>query len=290
MVVVSPATAADKDTYASAESVVNELYELVTFGPGTTPDWDQVRALFIDEAVIVLRTSRTSTSVFDVEGFVGDFVAFIEDRDVVNTGFAEKIVRTKAMVFGDIAHVLVLYTAEIPGSGRGPHPGVDSFQLIQKDDRWWIASVVNEIPTSDRPVPVALQDGSAGEAGVREAMEGLSAATAPDGGGPDAYAEMLAGDFARWTVGSEIINDRDGWVGGMRTWWDDGWRVSGREENLLELLIRDGFAFTRRIVTETYTGPDGETSSATAALAEVWVQEGEGWKLVLVNVHPTPQE
>ena len=286
----SPAAASDEKKYASAEAVVNELYDLVTFGPGTTPDWDQVRALFITEAVVVLRTTRTETSVFDVEGFVADFVAFIEGRDVDKSGFAEKIVRTKGTVFGDIAHFFVLYTAEIPGSGRGPQFGVDSFQLVQRDGRWWIASIVNEIPMADRPIPTQLQDGTAGEAGVREAMERLSAATAPDGGGPDAYAEILSADFARWTVGSELINDRDSWVEGMGTWWDDGWRVGGREESLLELLIRDGFAFTRRVVTETYTGPGGDTSAATAALAEVWVQEGDAWKLLLVNVHPTPQE
>ena len=277
------------DPHASAEGVVGELYRLVTFGAGQVPDWDRVRALFLEDAVIVLRTGREATSVFDVEGFVGDFVSFIENANVKESGFAEKIVRTQPMVFGDIAHVLVLYTAEIPGSGRGPQYGVDSFQLVRKDGRWWIASVVNEIPTGDRAIPVQLQGGTAGEAGVREAMEHLSAATAPEGGGPDAYAELLAADFARWTVGSDVVNNRDDWVEGMRTWWVDGWRVSAREDNILELTIRGGFAFTRRIATETYAGPDGDTSTATAALAEVWVQEGNAWKLLLVNVHPLPQ-
>ena len=45
----------------SAEGVVEELYELVTFQAGTTPDWDVVRSLFLPEAVVVLRTSRTET-------------------------------------------------------------------------------------------------------------------------------------------------------------------------------------------------------------------------------------
>jgi hypothetical protein len=290
VILASPPAASEEGPYASAESVVNELYDLVTFGEGEVPEWDRVRALFLPEAVIVLRTSREATSVFDVDGFIGDFVAFIENANVKTTGFAERIVRTKPVVFGDIASFLVLYTAEIPGSGRGPQFGVDSFQLVQRDGRWWIASIVNEIPLADRPVPVQLQDGTVGEAGVREAMARLSASTAPEGGGPDAYAQTLAGDFARWTVGSDVINDRDAWVEGMRTWWVDGWRVSGREENLLELSTRDGFAFTRRVVTETYVGPEGESTVATAALAEVWVQEGDAWKLLLVNVHPMPQE
>jgi hypothetical protein len=154
-----PRTVGAEDApFSDAQSVVDKLYQLVTFDPGTTPDWDQVRALFIDEAVIVLRTSRTETSVFSVDGFVGDFVAFIERAKVEETGFVERIIRTKPLVFGDIAHILVLYEVQIPGSERGPQQGVDSFQLIRKNDRWWIASVVNEIPMADRPVPAELKE------------------------------------------------------------------------------------------------------------------------------------
>ena len=73
------------------------------------------------------------------------------------TGFEEKIVKMKTMEFGDIAHVLVLYTAQIPGVMKAPQEGVDSFHLIRKDGRWWIVSILNEIPTKDRPKPEELR-------------------------------------------------------------------------------------------------------------------------------------
>jgi len=146
-----------KEPFQTAEGLVTALYESVTFEAGSTPDWDHVRSMFIDEAVIVLRTSRQDTTVFSVEGFVGDFVTFIERADAGRTGFSERIIRTRPMVFGDIAHVLVLYEASIPGSLRPPQQGVDSFSLIRKHGRWWIAAVTNEIPTPDRPVPLELR-------------------------------------------------------------------------------------------------------------------------------------
>lgn len=149
---------AEDTPYDTAEGVVDEFYRLVTFGPGTTPDWDQVRALFLPEAVVVVRTSRTETGVFSVDGFVQDFGNFIERANVGETGFAETIVRKKPLVFGDIGHFLVLYEAQIPGSGRGPQQGVDSFQVIRKNGRWWIASIVNEIPMADRPLPSELTE------------------------------------------------------------------------------------------------------------------------------------
>ena len=141
----------------TAEGVVTRLYELVTFPAGTTPDWDEVRSLFIEEAVIVLRTSRTGSTVFSVEGFVGDFVRFIEQANVEQTGFVERIVRMEPLVFRDIAHVWVLYEASIPGSGRPPQQGVDSFQLIKVDNEWRIASVTNDLPNADYPVPPPLR-------------------------------------------------------------------------------------------------------------------------------------
>lgn len=151
------AAQAEGEPTRSAEGTVAELYDLVTFEADSGPDWGRVRSLFIDEAVIVLRTGRDSTTVFSVDGFVADFVAFIEQRDVMRTGFKEEIVRMQPMVFGDMANVLVLYEASIPGSDRGPQQGVDNFVLIRKHDRWKIVAVTNEIPTEGRPVPEALR-------------------------------------------------------------------------------------------------------------------------------------
>ena len=143
---------------STAEGLVSELYKSVTFPSGTTPDWNKVRAMFLPDAVVVLRTSRDKATVFSVDGFVEDFVAFIERAGAQKTGFAERIIRAKPAVFRDIAHVLVLYEARIPGSPRPPQQGVDSFELIRKDGRWWIVSITNDLPTPDHPIPPELRN------------------------------------------------------------------------------------------------------------------------------------
>ena len=154
---VQAQTSSEENPLSTAEGVVTELYQLVTFEAGSTPDWEKVRSLFIDEAVIVLRTSRENITIFSVQGFIDDFVNFIERFHAEKTGFVEEIKRTKSMVFGDMAHILVLYEASIPGSKMPPQQGVDSFSLINKDGRWWIAAITNEIPTPDNPVPAELR-------------------------------------------------------------------------------------------------------------------------------------
>jgi hypothetical protein len=142
----------------SPEGVVNELYKLVTFESGHTPDWNQVKSLFIDQAVIVLRTSRENTTIFSVQGFVDDFVNFIEKYNAEQTGFKEEIKRMNSKFFGDTAHIFVLYEASIPGLKSPPQQGVDSFLLIKKEGRWWIVAITNEIPKPDMPVPPDLFD------------------------------------------------------------------------------------------------------------------------------------
>jgi hypothetical protein len=118
--------------------------------------WDSVRSLFLDQAVIVLRTSRDQTTIFSVDGFVNDFNQFIDRANIVKTGFEEKIINMKTAVMGDMAHAFVLYEAHIPGSGRSPQQGVDSFSFIRKEGRWWIVAITNEIPSPNKPVPVDL--------------------------------------------------------------------------------------------------------------------------------------
>lgn len=121
---------------------------------------------------------------------------------------------------------------------------------------------------------------------VIKTMNLLSETTAPNGKGADEYGSYLSNDFSRWTIGSSITNNKKKWVEGVREWFDEGWRVSEREQQNLEILIMNGFAHTRRIVTETYLGPKDDISMSKAALAEIWVKENGKWLLYRVNVHP----
>ena len=136
-------------------------------------------------------------------------------------------------------------------------------------------------------MPVAAQNSwDTEQLQVLEAIERLSATTAPDGAGADAYSAILDDEFSRWTIGSEVINQKRAWVQGIREWFADGWRVSDRQSQHLEILMRGDFAYTRRVVEETYSGPEGEQSVLAAALAEVWVRREKEWLLLFVNVHP----
>ncbi len=140
------------------EDIVSELYRLISVTPGDTTDWEAVRELFIPEAVIVLRVSKDATQTFSLQGWIDDFIAFNERARVTERGFSEQIIRMETTVFRDIANVFVLYEASILDSPRPPTLGVDSIDLIRRDGRWWIVSIVNDLPTPEHPIPARLQD------------------------------------------------------------------------------------------------------------------------------------
>ncbi len=142
--------------YSTPEDVVRELYRLVTIEKGQETDWEQVRNLYLPQAVIVLRVSKDASQVFDVQGWIDDFVAWNLKAKVKDTGFSEKIVTMKPRVFRDIANVFVLYEASITGADRPPTRGIDSIELVKKDGRWWIAAITNDIVNAENPAPAEL--------------------------------------------------------------------------------------------------------------------------------------
>ena len=134
------------------------LYASVTFEPGTVPDWDFVRTFFLPGAVIAARQTRTSMGVLDVDAFIAWFAADVEKHKMKERGFEESVEKLKLTEFGDMAHCFVVYKARFKTPENQPGQlGLDSFGLVKKDGRWWIASITNDVVTPDRPLPEELR-------------------------------------------------------------------------------------------------------------------------------------
>lgn len=141
-----------KDAFKTPQSTLAELYKAVSFGPGNVPDWDKVKtSFFLPEAVIVLRTGREKMSVIDRDGFANLFIHDIKKYKLDKTGFQEKLLSQKMTIFGNIAHCFAVYEASVSGGVK--QRGFDSFQFFKKDGRWWIVSIVNDVPTPGNPIP-----------------------------------------------------------------------------------------------------------------------------------------
>lgn len=137
----------------SVEQVVRDVYDLVSWTDGNTPDWEVVREVFIPEAIVVLRYPP-DLKVMSVDGFLLDWLRFENQLAGAGVrGFRETVTSVMTTEFGDVAHVHVVYETRIPDMGRPAQPGVDLWSLIRMKGQWKVVSVVNELPRDNLPVP-----------------------------------------------------------------------------------------------------------------------------------------
>jgi 6-phosphogluconolactonase/glucosamine-6-phosphate isomerase/deaminase len=142
-----------KSWYNSPEELIMDIYISVSAKNSESVDWRKVRSFFVDEAVVVLRTSRDKSTQFSADGFIQDFRDFYQNEQVKANGFSEKILKMKSMTYKDIAFITTVYSAAIPGIQRPPTQGVDLWLLAKKDGLWKIISVVNEVIPAGEVLP-----------------------------------------------------------------------------------------------------------------------------------------
>ena len=112
------------------EIMVRQIYREVSSDGEIMPDWDRVRSFFVEEALIVLRTSREGSTQFTLEEFIQDFNSFYQNPVLENSGFREEVLHVKSHVYHDIAFIGVVYEAKILNSERPPQKGTDFWLLF----------------------------------------------------------------------------------------------------------------------------------------------------------------
>jgi 6-phosphogluconolactonase/glucosamine-6-phosphate isomerase/deaminase len=137
----------------SPEDLIKDIYVAVSGKNSEAVDWQKVKSMFLDEAVVVLRTSKDKSTQFTVDGFIQDFKDFYQIPEVKANGFAEKILSMKTMVYKDIAFIGTVYSAAVTGSQRPPSRGVDLWILSRHNGQWKIASIVNEVIPAGQELP-----------------------------------------------------------------------------------------------------------------------------------------
>jgi hypothetical protein len=139
--------------YKTPEELIRDIYVTVSAEKSEAVNWQKVRSMFNDEAVIILRTSRDKSTQFTVDGFIQDFMDFYSTPEVMANGFGEEILNMKIMEYKDIAFIATVYSAAITGSQRPPTRGIDLWLLDRKDGLWKITSVVNEVIPAGQELP-----------------------------------------------------------------------------------------------------------------------------------------
>ena len=139
-------TEARPEDVASPEAIVDAAYAAIGRRPGEFIDWTRFRSLFLPEARLIPNLEQTNGRFRVLTP--DDFTVWIDDfnRQVVATpndrGFYEVGVHNVVERYGDIAHVMSTYVKHFHGDDRVLGRGINSFQLVNRDGRWWIVGIV----------------------------------------------------------------------------------------------------------------------------------------------------
>ena len=133
---------------ASVDSVVAALYDTISGPAGKPRDWDRLRSLFRPEGRLVVH-GPAKTTILTVEDYIGRTTPVF-----AKTGFFESEVSRKTEQFGLIAHVFSTYqSVHAPEDAKPFQRGINSIQLINDGQRWWVESLVWQAESDSTPLP-----------------------------------------------------------------------------------------------------------------------------------------
>jgi hypothetical protein len=137
----------------SLDTIILALYATVSGPAGTERDTPRMRDLFMPGAHLV-RTSIAEdgtplAKVMDVESYVQDTADYFRLN-----GFYEVEIARRTDLFGQIAQVFSTYEARNDPGEAGPFKrGINSIQLFNDGQRWWIVNMLWDNERDDNPLP-----------------------------------------------------------------------------------------------------------------------------------------
>ena len=144
---------------ASPEAIVNAAYESLLRSPGENFDWDRFRSLFLPEAILLPNTEQTggTPQVHSPEEFIAVVNASYAEHAPIGSekdkGFSEEAIHNEVRRYGDIAQVFSSYKKRFWTEDRIRGRGINSYQLVYRDGRWWIASIAWDEEVGAGPLP-----------------------------------------------------------------------------------------------------------------------------------------
>ena len=127
---------------ASVDAIIAALYDVISGPAGEARDWDRFRSLFVADATLIptgVRTGETKVSarVITVEDYIESSGTTLEEW-----GFFESEIGRVTEQFGNMAHAFSTYDSRSTQDGDVFQRGINSIQLLDDGERWWIVNVM----------------------------------------------------------------------------------------------------------------------------------------------------
>ena len=175
----SPATtpapqtpAANPADVGSIDSIIAALYDVISGPAGKKRDWDRFRSLFAPGARLIPTSPRRppgtapdapltgkeeyASRALTPEEYITRASGFLEEH-----GFFEREIARQTEQYGHIAHAFSTYESRHKAEDAKPFQrGINSIQLMNDGQRWWVVTVFWEGETEKTQLPGKYLKGS----------------------------------------------------------------------------------------------------------------------------------
>lgn len=152
---LAPPAAAQSPRPADVESldgIVAALYESISGPAGEARDWDRLRSLFLPGARMIPTgprpEGRHGARILTVEEYVTQVGPNLE-----RVGFREREIARVTERFGGIAHAFSSYEGTVEAEPGRPMRGINSIQLMNDGERWWVVTIFWDAERPENPLP-----------------------------------------------------------------------------------------------------------------------------------------
>jgi len=150
---VPAVAAADPADVGSVDAILAALYGVISGDKGVKRDWARMEGLFHSGARLIPAGRRDAGPARARVMTVADYIAG-SGPVLEGQGFHEVEIARQVQHFGHIVHVWSTYEAR--RSLSDPQPlmrGINSIQLLDDGERFWILSIAWSQETPESPIP-----------------------------------------------------------------------------------------------------------------------------------------
>jgi hypothetical protein len=147
---------ANPSDVASIEAIIAAAYDVISGPAGKKRDWERERALFWPGARLIPTATVPGRNDVNLAPLMLDVEGYIERVEPIfaKSGFYEKEVARRVEHFGQIAHVWSTYESRHDPSDSVPFMrGINSIQLFNEGNRWWILSIYWQHESPQHAIP-----------------------------------------------------------------------------------------------------------------------------------------
>ena len=146
---------ANPEDVASVDAIVTAIYDVIS-GPANHPrDWDRFRSLLTPTCQFIPIQRRQDGShahvALTAEQFIANAGAYFDQNSFYEIEMTRKTER-----YGNLVHTFSTYESYNTKEDAEPFQrGINSFQLLYENDRWWIANITWQPEWPGLPIPTA---------------------------------------------------------------------------------------------------------------------------------------